>query len=323
MTKAIPSRKAGDPVAANLVRGVVPAPRQRVLITGSSGFVGQHLAGLLGEHGYSVHCLDRIAPQGLPEGCQPLVADLGDAASLGDLAPEWFGVIHLAGASIPSLFKTNAPVIANLQLTLNLLEHLQAARVLLVSSCHVYAPSGQLRHEDGPIAPQGGYGLSKHLLEQLAPHFQDRLDIRIARPFNHLGPGLRPELMVPSLLRRLAADPGEVAAPVVMQGQNNVRDFIDVRDVVSAYLAILEMEAPVHRTFNVCTGRPTSVADVVETVLDLKGSHRPIQFQDQPMSRDDIPFLVGDPSRLMDHSGWSPRFSLRDSLATMLESEAG
>jgi GDP-4-dehydro-6-deoxy-D-mannose reductase len=206
----------------------------------------------------------------------------------------------------------------NLGITLNLLEHLRDSRVLLVSSCHVYAPSERLRREDDPIVPQGRYGLSKHLTEQVAPHYQGALDVRVARPFNHLGQGQRPELVVPSLLRRLAAASVSDATPIEMGGWNSVRDFIDVRDVVSAYLAILDLEAPAHRTFNVCTGRATSIEDVVQTVLRLQGRSREVHFQGSPNSTDDIPFLVGDPGRLATDAGWTAQHSLEDSLRSMM-----
>ncbi|MDR3683934.1 MAG: NAD(P)-dependent oxidoreductase [Geothrix sp.] len=293
--------------------------RRSILLTGASGFVGCHLAEALLRRGDRVVALDRATGLDLPEGVEPLVMDLQDSASLMDLPRHWDGVIHLAGASIPSLFATPAPVLFNLEITLKLLEHLRDSKVLLVSSCHVYAPSDRRRKETDPIVPQGRYGLSKHLTEQLAPHYQGRLDIRVARPFNHLGPGLRPELMVPSLLRRLSsASPGD-GSPVQMAGWNSVRDFIDIRDVVSAYLAILDLEAPSQTTFNVCTGRATSIEAVVQAVLDLQGLRREIVFQGHPNSTDDIPYLVGDPARLAEASGWTAQHTLADSLRTMLQ----
>jgi nucleoside-diphosphate-sugar epimerase len=290
------------------------------LLTGASGFVGHHMAEALLRRGDHVVALDVNASVPLPDGVELLVMDLRDSASMASLARTWDGVIHLAGASIPSAFSTIAPVLFNLEITLNLLEHLRDSKVLLISSCHVYAPSGAPRKEGDPILPQGRYGLSKHLGEQLAPHYQGQLDVRVARPFNHLGTGLRPELMVPSLLRRLTEATKKPPAPVQMAGWNSVRDFIDVRDVVSAYLAILDLDAPAHTTFNVCTGRATSIENVVQTVLDLQGVQREIRFQGSPNSDDDIPYLVGDPARLSQATGWSVRHTLSDSLRTMLQS---
>jgi GDP-4-dehydro-6-deoxy-D-mannose reductase len=278
------------------------------------------MAEALLRRGDSVVALDKGEGFDLPAGVEPLIMDLQDPASMADLPRNWDGVIHLAGASIPSHFSTPAPVTFNLEITLNLLEHLRDSKVLLVSSCHVYAPSDQRRMETDAIVPQGRYGLSKHLIEQLAPHYQGRLDVRVARPFNHLGPGQRPELVVPSLLRRLAVASPADTSPVQMAGWNSVRDFIDVRDVVSAYLAILDLDAPTRRTFNVCTGRATSIGDVVQAVLELQGVEREIHFQGSPNSTDDIPYLVGDPALLAKAAGWNAQHTLSDSLRTMMQS---
>ncbi len=291
----------------------------RFLLTGASGFVGRHMAEALVRRGDQVVALDRGKDFNLPAGVEPLFMDLQDPTSLATLPRTWDGVIHLAGASIPSHFSTPAPVTFNLEITLNLLEHLRDSKVLLVSSCHVYAPSDERRQETDPIVPQGRYGLSKHLIEQLAPHYQGQLDLRVARPFNHLGTGQRPELVVPSLLRRLASAAKTDRSPIQMAGLNSVRDFIDVRDVVSAYLAILDLESPAQRTFNVCTGRATSIEDVVRTVLELMGRQREIYFQGNPNSTDDIPFLVGDPKRLAKAARWTASHSLADSLRTMMQ----
>ncbi len=290
------------------------------LLTGASGFVGRHMAEALLRRGDRVVAVDLDANAALPDGVELLVLDLRHPTSMASLPRSWDGVIHLAGASIPSAFSTVAPVVVNLEISLNLLEHLRDSKVLLVSSCHVYAPSDQRRRETDAILPQGRYGLSKHLVEQLAHHYQGRLDVRIARPFNHLGCGLRPELMVPSLLRRLAAAAPGDDSPVEMKGWNSIRDFIDVRDVVQAYLAILDLEAPAHATFNVCTGRATSIENVVQTVLDLQGLRKEILFQGSPNSSDDIPYLVGDPTRLLQAAGWSAEHSLSNSLQSMMQS---
>ncbi|MBL0313250.1 MAG: NAD-dependent epimerase/dehydratase family protein [Holophagaceae bacterium] len=128
--------------------------KRRIPITGASGFVGQYMASLLIERGFRVSALQRGSfGIELPPLVEPIYADLSDPASLAAVPRHWHGVIHLARASVPSLFTTTAPVVQNVAMTLNLLEHLQEARILLVSSCHVYAPSDVARVEDGPIVP--------------------------------------------------------------------------------------------------------------------------------------------------------------------------
>jgi nucleoside-diphosphate-sugar epimerase len=296
--------------------------RHRILLTGASGFVGHYMARTLLERGHEVHGLQRGAGLDLPEGVCPLPIDLEDPGSVLGLPRVWDQVIHLAGASVPSAFATTAPVLTNLRITLNLLEHLQEARVLLVSSCHIYAPNSRPHREEDAAMPQGRYGLSKHLVEQLVPHYLHKLDLRVARPFNHLGPGQRQELVVPSLLRRLRASRGE-RDPILMKGMDSVRDFIDVRDVVGAYLAILDLDAPGRRTFNVCTGKGRRISEVVEIIQSLVGSKRDVQFEGGPNSSDDIPVLVGSPDHLREDTGWVPRFELRDSLEAMYHESLG
>ena len=293
--------------------------RGRILLTGASGFVGRHMAAALLERGYEVHALQRKWPEDLPDEVQSHCLDLLDPGALAALPRGWDGVIPLAGESIPSSFTTVSPVVMNLHTTLNLLEHLDPAKVLLVSTCHVYAPSQAVRTEASPVAPRGRYGLSKHLMEQMAAHYGTGLDIRIARPFNHLGPGQRPELVIPSLLRRLAHFRPEKGQPVVMEGFDSIRDFIDVRDVVAAYLAILELEKPAARCFNVCTGEGRSIASVAGTVMALLGRPAPVEFLQRPHSGDDNPFLVGSPALLQSHSAWKPRIPFDDSLRSMLQ----
>jgi nucleoside-diphosphate-sugar epimerase len=124
-----------------------------ILLTGASGFVGQHLSRILTRDGYAVVAVDqRLEPVEIP-GVETRCVDLADPVSLATLPRRWWGVIHLAGASVPSHFATSAPVVSNLQITLNLLEHLEEARVLLVSSCHVYAPADTPRREGDLVLP--------------------------------------------------------------------------------------------------------------------------------------------------------------------------
>jgi GDP-4-dehydro-6-deoxy-D-mannose reductase len=293
--------------------------KRAILVTGASGFVGNYMVDLLVQRGFQVVALADVTNPSLPPGVEWVRANLADPASLAELPRVWWGVIHLAAISVPSLFATTAPIVANLQMTLNLLEHIDSGRFLIVSSCHVYAPASTPRHEDSPIRPQGRYGLSKHLCEQLMPQYLHKLDVRIARPFNHVGLGMRPELMIPSMIRRILGETEGDQSPLIMHGTNSIRDFIDIRDVVSAYLAIVELNDPVSRVYNVCTGQAVSVREVASETLRLAGSSRPVEFQGSPNSQDDVPYVVGDPRQLLHETGWSAKYHLADSLLTLLK----
>ena len=262
-------------------------------------------------------CIQSDRAEALP-GIEAIQVDLTRPEDLAAIPRKWDAVIHLAGASVPSQFVSMEPVSRNVAMTLNLLAHLEKAKVLLVSSCHVYAPSAHPHSETDPIRPQGRYGLSKHLLEQMAAHFGQGLDIRIARPFNHLGPGQRDELVIPSLLRRMQECTGHSGRVITMQGTDSVRDFVDVRDVVPAYLAILDLDAPSVKCFNVCSGRPHRISDLVKVAKGLMGLDCDVQFKDMPNSADDNPYVVGNPDCLTRATGWRASISLEDSIKAMI-----
>lgn len=244
-------------------------------------------------------------------------ADLLNPDTLDSLSTDWRSVIHLAGNTVPSSFESDAAVQQNVDMTRNLLDRLEAARVLFASSALVYAPSRVPVTEASSLEPQGPYGLSKLKCEEVVATYGGWLDVRIARPFNHIGPGMQPKLAIPSIMRRVL-EARSTDMPIEMLGQDSIRDFIDVRDVVSAYLAILELDSPEHGVFNVCTGRPTSIRTVVEAALAVLSIDRDIHFAQQAVSDDDASWLVGDPARIRDESGWAPKYSLEQSVRDML-----
>jgi len=294
---------------------------RRVLVTGAAGFVGRFAVAALLDSDYAVTGLGKEArPEDFPVEADWYRADLLAADSLTSLARDWFGVVHLAGNTVPSTFTNPGTALVNVSMTLALLEHLRTGRVLLASSALVYRPSATPHDENSPLEPQGLYGLSKYLSEQLADVYSGRLDVLVARPFNHIGPGMQPGLAIPAILRRVA-DAKSSALPIEMLGQNSVRDFVDVRDVVAAYLALLELSSPSHRVFNVCTGHGRSIRDVVETALAIVGLERDIRFAEAAMSGDDTSVLTGDASRLRAATDWRAQYSLEQSLRDMLPSE--
>ena len=294
------------------------AARRSVLVTGAAGFVGRYMVDALLARDYEVTGLGQERrPEGFPTAADWYRADLLTAASLDELATTWSGVVHLAGNTVPGAFRDSDSALANASMTLTLLEHLEAGRVLFASSALVYGPRTQPHSEDEALDPQGLYGLSKFLCEQLVGVYAKRLDIMTVRPFNHVGPGMQPGLAIPAILDRVA-EARTKRAPIEMSGRDSVRDFIDVRDVVAAYVALLELSDPPHRIFNVCTGEGQSIRHVVETALAITGLEREVRFAETAMSGDDTSILVGDPTRLRRATGWEPRYSLEQSLRGML-----
>jgi GDP-4-dehydro-6-deoxy-D-mannose reductase len=247
-------------------------------------------------------------------------ANLLDRASVADLPDDLPFVLHLASETVPSKFSSYDPLLDSVEMTLNLCRHLRLGRLLFASSCLVYAASKEPMAENTPLDPRGGYGLAKGLCEAivLRAAAPGKIEAAIARPFNHIGTGMRPDLAIPSIVRRVR-DVQDGAA-VRMAGLDSLRDFLDVSDIIEAYFAILGLSPlPEEPIFNVSSGTAATIGDVVRTVARILD--KPIggvTFADQGNSADDTSSVVGDAQRLRNATGWVPRSGLEDSLRKLM-----
>ncbi len=253
---------------------------------------------------------------------EPALVDAVTAA-----APE--AICHLAAqASVGSSWTDPASTYnVNTFGTLNLLTAALAChrrpRVLLISSSEVYGrvPIDRLPiREDQPFAPTSPYAASKAAAELIGMQawLGNGLEVIRARPFNHTGPGQRPDYVVPALAQQVATA-AAAGVPVLETGNLQVRrDITDVRDVVRAYRALLETGAP-GEVYNVCRGQAVSIEDVARRLVALAGVDLEIVVDPARVRPADLPELRGDASRLHAVTGWAPEIPFDETLADVLE----
>jgi len=293
----------------------------RVLVTGSGGFVGRWLTEHLVEQGDRVIGLDSV-------GDAPI--DITDAAALSvaveGAAPD--AVCHLAAqASVGASWADQASTYTvNVLGVVHLLSAVAALprrpRVLLVSSAEVYgavAPADLPIAEDRPFAPANPYAASKAAAEMagLQAWLGGGLEVIRVRPFNHTGPGQRPDFVVPGLARQVAEAASGGAASLIAGNLAARRDITDVRDVVRAYRALLVDGEP-GQVYNVCRGESVAIQWVAERLLALAGLGLPIEVDPARFRPVDVPDLRGDPGRLQRATGWAPEIPLERTLADVL-----
>ena len=230
----------------------------RLFVTGRTGFVGTHLereiAGkptdaaekIVGPTEF-VDLLDRTALREAVRACRPNAA------------------IHLAGkAFVPDSFNNpRATFDANFTGTLNLLEALAESgfqgRFLYIGSGDVYG----LVEEDAlpiretqPLRPRNPYAVSKVAAEALCYQWSQTgpFEVVMARPFNHIGPGQSERFAISDFAKQIAEIKLGRRPPKLAAGDIDVtRDFTDVRDVVRAYLLLLD-KGRSGEAYNVCSG---------------------------------------------------------------------
>jgi nucleoside-diphosphate-sugar epimerase len=166
-------------------------------------------------------------------------------------------------------------------------------------------------------APVNHYAMSKVAMELMAKARFPELPIVVARPFNYTGPGQALDFVIPKLV-----DHFRRKAPRVTLGNLHVhREYNDVRFVCDAYLRLLEVPSPAP-VYNVCTGTTYDFNSVISMLRELTGHGIEVDVDPRFVRPNEVHRLCGDAARLEAAVGPLPAYSLRDTLAWMLEAAA-
>ncbi|PPU94139.1 GDP-mannose 4,6-dehydratase [Xanthomonas albilineans] len=296
--------------------------RKKLLVTGAGGFVGKHLLDAVarGQFGH-------VEAVPLPAG-----TDLRDMAAiesaLGDACPD--AVVHLAAQSfVPQSFDDPDETLqVNLIGTLHLLQALArkgfSGRFLYVSSGDIYGrvPEGDLPVDETLLPePRSPYAVSKWAAEQLCMqwHRSEKLDVVIARPFNHVGAGQGGRFVLSSLARQVVAI-AEGRQPAVIEAGDidTTRDFSDVRDVVSAYAALLTRGRS-GGIYIVASGVERRVRDLLLEMCRLTGVEAEVRQDPAKMRPAEQRRMVASPAKLQSDTGWMQAFDIQSTLSEILE----
>jgi GDP-4-dehydro-6-deoxy-D-mannose reductase len=312
----------------------------KVLVTGADGFVGRYLVERLIREGHQV--IAGCRPSGEPvrawdasPGVQVVPLELTEPVSVREaLGSSCEAVVHLAAiASVREARDDPGQAwVVNAAGTARLVEA-AASRlksegvgplILVVSSAEVYGAGPAFpRKESDPLVPQSSYAASKAAAELAALEVARRTGLRvvIARPFQHTGPGQASRFVVPAFVERLRAARVSGAFQVPVGNLEPVRDLLDVRDVIEAYLALLVRGQP-GEVYNIARGEGMSLRDLFQRVAALIGIEAEAVPDPSLVRSDDIPHLVGNPDKLRQATGWAPRFSLDQTLRDVVDAAA-
>lgn len=316
---------------------------RRALVTGASGFVGQWVCRALLRKGWEVTGVslasrDTRGPLSADErsNIHWIQADLLEegtvAASLHAARPHV--IFHLAGVAYIPAF-ADRPTVGfrtNVDTTVVILEQVRARRdrdgldptILVIGSAEQY---GRLRAEDGPAVetrecrPITWYAASKVAQEAMAlgAFRADALKVVASRSFNQAGPGQLPEFLLPSLVQRvlaLRALPRD-QRQLRLGNLDTTRDFLHVADAADAYVALVERAVP-GEVYNVCSGAGVTVETLAREVCARAQVDADLSSDPALRRTVDVPWLVGDNTKLRAATGWSPARSRSDIIDDML-----
>lgn len=309
----------------------------RILITGITGFVGGYLAETLrSQAGVEIHGLSRRSTWPSEWAHLQTVAhlhacDLTQADAIvkviAEVQPDQ--IYHLAGYAQPgkSFQEPYAAWDANLKATLHLYDAVLAAkrmpRVLHVSSGLIYGdpetPS-ELLDERSQLRPATPYAASKAAADLAGYQYALAFGLPIVRvrPFNHIGPRQSPSYAVARFAQQLAAISLKKQPPLLETGDLSAcRDVTDVRDMVRAYVLLLE-KGRVGEAYNAGSGVAHSMQAILDRLLELAQVRVEVRQKLVEKRAADTAVSRADTAKLRLETGWSPHFSLEQSLRDIL-----
>ncbi|MBC6975843.1 GDP-mannose 4,6-dehydratase [Bacillus sp. Xin] len=294
------------------------------LITGITGFVGHHLQNRLIAEGAEVYGTSRQS--NLYKHTYQLDLQEQDeiVSLLKKISPTH--IFHLAGMSNvrDSWVNVSKTIEANTLGTINLLEAVKKLdkeiRVITIGSSEEYGKATLGIHdtisETTLLNPLSPYGTSKAAVSMLVKQYYKGfgLDVIHVRPFNHIGPGQKLGFVTSDFAHQIALINNNTNHNKIKVGNlESFRDFTDVRDIVRAYY-MLALKGYAGEIYNVCSGISTSIQEILNILLSFSNKKIAIETDPNKMRPSDIPYFIGDYTKIKNLTKWEPKISIHHSL---------
>jgi GDP-4-dehydro-6-deoxy-D-mannose reductase len=307
-----------------------------LLVTGAGGFVGRHLLALLRERFPATILIAACRPE---DGALPLL-DVADrvvpfdllepaacAALISEIRPD--GLVHLAAqASVAASFADpwaswQANLMGTIALADAVLRYSDHCRFVLASSAEIYGMSfhaGAPLDEEAPLCPANPYAASKAACDLAVGEMALRgLDAVRLRAFNQTGAGQSASFVIASFARQIARIEAGLQAPVMQVGAlDRWRDFLDVRDVCAAYSAALEKRSISGRVYNIASGTPRRIGDILGALIARSGMTLAVEVEPIRLRPTDIGRIAGNSARAQHDLSWTPVVPWDETLDTVL-----
>jgi len=286
---------------------------KRILVTGASGFVGNHLAAELKRIGADVVPLDKQEQNPVDIRDWQSVIAFGEKLGNIDMA------YHLAALMfVPYSFENPREIYEiNVLGTLNILElcRLHNVKKLVFASSYVYGNPQYLPIDEAhPLNPASPYARSKVTGEDLCKAYHDDygLNCIILRPFNIYGEGQNDNFLIPQILKQLPGGKIELMDP------EPKRDFLYVGDAVEAYVKAGEYDKSSFEIFNIGSGESYSVDAVVTQIVEAWGRAVEVSYKYQ-RRKNEIMDVVANTKKAQGKLGWEPKVAIEGGIKRCVE----
>ena len=284
---------------------------KRILVTGSSGFVGKNLVEELKRQDAEVLTLTDHNGRRI---------DIRDSKRVTEIINEIRNidiVYHLAAiTSVPFSFENPRETYdVNVLGTLNILELCRSCNAdkIVFASSYVYGQPQYLPiDEKHPLQPANPYARSKILGEELCRAYNTDFGLKciILRPFNIYGVGQGKNFLIPSIIAQLRYGKIELKDP------EPKRDFIYISDVIEAYIKVGEFKGNFD-VFNIGYGKSYSVKEIVDKIIRLYGKDVKVKYSGE-RRKNEIMDTVADIKKAKEKLDWKPGVEIDSGLSNLL-----
>ncbi len=309
---------------------------ERVLVTGSAGFIGSHLTETLVFEGFEVRAMTHYnskndwgwletLPTDVLDHIEVFPADVRDPFAVRKAVEGCALVFHLASLiAIPYSYRAPASYVeTNIKGTLNVLQaclDTGVQRLVHTSTSETYGTAQYIPiDEDHPLVGQSPYAASKIAADKLAESYylSFGLPVTTIRPFNTFGPRQSARAVIPTIISQALSG----ADNIQLGALHPVRDLNYVKDTVAGFLAAARAPQTVGTVTNIGRGEGISIGDLAKAILDICGSEARIvsQADRERPERSEIQRLICDNRKALEAMNWSPRYELRQGLEKTVE----
>lgn len=307
----------------------------KALVTGGSGFIGSHIVDELLKRGIETTVLDNLSTGNLSNINKHYENKLfhfvhGNVSEISTLFQEKenFDVVFHKAAIVSvqqsvtnpvSVFESN---VNSAFKVLNFCKDEGVKKIIFASSAAVYGDlQGQEQTENTYCYPTSPYGASKIAIEYFLQSYWKTYGLKTVslRYFNVYGPRQSNNEysgVITIFIRKIIED-----EPLEIFGDGKqIRDFVNIRDVVNANMLAMESSNTSGEIFNIASGRPTTILELADLVKKATGKENiPIKFSDARIG--DIKKSVADISKSKEMLGYMPTIELLDGLSEYLNSQ--
>ena len=304
----------------------------KILVTGSSGFIGSHLTEYLVERGYEVVAFDRynnnnhygwLEKSKYKKNIEFILGDIRDYDSVNKAMKGCQSVMHLAALiGIPySYISPTAYIKTNVEGTLNILEsakNLKLKQVIITSTSEVYGTAIKKKlSENDELKAQSPYAASKIAADQLSLSYYRSfgLPVKIIRPFNTFGPRQSARAVIPSIITQALSK-----NKIKIGNLNTARDFLYVEDLCAAYEKILKSKKLLGEVTNVGVDSEISIKNLIlkiSKILKIKLIPVVEKKRVRPQ-KSEVLRLKCDNTKIKRMTNWKPKYDLDEGLNKLI-----